>query len=116
MNNNFIFGGYTSSGDLAGVIGFYVPTSNKQKHKATLWGMFVRPEVRGVGLSKYLAEEVIKQAENLAEEILLTVVDSNIAALRLYKGLGFKKYGLEKRALKIGNEYQDELLMSLLLK
>ena len=47
---------------------------------------------------------------------ILTVVASNISAVRLYKGLGFEEYGLERRAMKIGSNYHDELLMALSLR
>jgi RimJ/RimL family protein N-acetyltransferase len=45
----------------------------------------------------------------------LTVVASNVAARRLYSAAGFEEYGLERRALKVGSEYYDEVLMALLL-
>jgi RimJ/RimL family protein N-acetyltransferase len=40
------------------------------------------------------------------------VVTGNEAALRLYAGLGFVQYGLEKKALKQGGRYYDEILMA----
>jgi RimJ/RimL family protein N-acetyltransferase len=43
------------------------------------------------------------------------VVASNAAACRLYSTAGFKEYGLERRALKIGSEYYDDVLMALVL-
>jgi RimJ/RimL family protein N-acetyltransferase len=46
----------------------------------------------------------------------LTVVASNVAARRLYSAAGFEEYGLERRALKVGDEYYDEVLMVLPLK
>ena len=116
LENNMVFGGYTDDGTLVGVAGFRVPASAKSSHKGFLWGMFLKPEVRGTGLAKLLVKRVVEQAENVVEEILLTVVVSNIAAVQLYKGLGFEEYGLERRALKIGNHYHDELLMALPLK
>jgi RimJ/RimL family protein N-acetyltransferase len=45
----------------------------------------------------------------------LSVVASNTAACRLYRAAGFKEYGLERRAIKVGSEYYDELLMALAL-
>jgi hypothetical protein len=51
----------------------------------------------------------------LVEEICLTVVTPNVAACRLYSAAGFKEYGLERRALKVGSEYYDEMLMALQL-
>ena len=112
LENNIVFGGYTSGATLDGVVGLRVPTAAKLSHKGMLWGMFVRPNARGIGLAKNLAEHVIEHAEGVVEEVLLTVGASNVAAVRLYKGLGFEEYGCERRALKIGSDYHDELLMA----
>ncbi|MEZ4605618.1 MAG: hypothetical protein R2865_02105 [Deinococcales bacterium] len=45
------------------------------------------------------------------EQLHLIVADNNLAAKKLYTSLGFKSYGLEPRALKIGPDYFDDLLM-----
>jgi RimJ/RimL family protein N-acetyltransferase len=44
--------------------------------------------------------------------VQLTVVAGNETARRLYAGLGFEEYGLEKKALKLGDRYFDEILMA----
>jgi RimJ/RimL family protein N-acetyltransferase len=85
----------------------------KLRHKGILWGMYVRPDGRGTGLAAALVQRVIQHARALVEEICLTVVSSNAAAYRLYSAAGFEQYGLERRALKVGNEYHDEVLMAL---
>ena len=87
----------------------------KLRHKGVLWGMYIRPEVRGTGLAAALVQRVVEHARTLVEEICLTVVASNASACRLYSVAGFKEYGLERRALKVGSEYYDELLMALTL-
>jgi RimJ/RimL family protein N-acetyltransferase len=48
-----------------------------------------------------------------SKKFCLTVVASNSAACRLYSAAGFKEYGLERRALKVGSEYYDDVLMAL---
>jgi RimJ/RimL family protein N-acetyltransferase len=55
----------------------------------------------------------LAQARSAVEEVRLSVTTSNAAAVRLYARLGFRPYGVEPRALKIGGEYHDELLMAL---
>ena len=42
------------------------------------------------------------------EQILISVVTVQAAALSLYRSLGFESYGRERRALKIGDRYLDE--------
>ena len=56
-------------------------------------------------------QQVIEHARTVVEEIRLTVVASNAPARRLYSAAGFEEYGLERRALKIGCEYN--VLMAL---
>jgi RimJ/RimL family protein N-acetyltransferase len=56
---------------------------------------------------------VTPRGHDPVEEVCLTVVTSNAAARRLYSAAAFKEYGLERRALKVGSQYYDEVLMSL---
>jgi RimJ/RimL family protein N-acetyltransferase len=60
-------------------------------------------------------QRVVEHARTVVEEVCLTVVASNAAACRLYSAAGFKQYGLERRALKVGGEYYDDVLMALVL-
>ena len=100
---------------LRGVVGFYVPDGAKQRHKGVLWGMFIQPEARGTGLGPALVARVLEHAKQTVEEVRLTVVSTNVAAIRLYERAGFERYGLERRALKVGGSYHDEVLMALSL-
>ena len=116
LESNTVFGGWIDSSPLLGVAGFYVPGTAKQRHKGILWGMYVRPDARGTGLAASLLQRVIEQARPLVEEIRLTVMASNAAAHRLYSAAGFEPYGLEHRALKVGDDYYDDMLMALPLQ
>lgn len=116
LRRSAVFGGFADRGDLAGVAGLVVPDAAKSKHKGVLWGMFVRPEFRGSGLADALVAQVIDHATGRVEELKLTVVASNTAAVRLYERAGFTQYGLERRALKIGQHYFDDALMALVLQ
>jgi RimJ/RimL family protein N-acetyltransferase len=107
-----VFGGWIDDSALLGVAGFYLQAAVKHRHKGVLWGMYVRPVARGSGLAASLVQRVIEHARPLAVEINLTVVASNATARRLYSGAGFTQYGLERRALKIGDNYFDEVLMA----
>jgi RimJ/RimL family protein N-acetyltransferase len=50
------------------------------------------------------------------EQVALGVGTGNLGARRLYESFGFKAYGRETHALKIGNTYIAEDLMVLYLK
>jgi RimJ/RimL family protein N-acetyltransferase len=114
LQNNLVIGGWLA-GALAGMVGLHAP-AGKRAHKAMLWGAYVRPEARGRGLATVLLRQLIKEAQGAYEEIYLSVVTSNEAATKLYAAAGFVRYGLERRALKIGERYYDEALMALSLR
>jgi len=116
LETNTVFGGWVNSSPLVGVAGLRVQDRVKLRHKGVLWGMYVRPEARGKGLAAALLQQIVEHAQTLVEEVCLRVVASNAAALRLYRAAGFKEYGLERRALRVGGEYYDEVLMALPLK
>ena len=105
-----VFGAFVED-DLRGVAGFWQQEGPKVSHKATLWGMYVRPSARNSGLGRRLVEAVIAHASGRVEQLLLTVVSDNEAAHRLYRTMGFTEYGRELRALKQDERYYDEILM-----
>ncbi len=116
LETSTVFGGWVNNSPLVGVAGLRVQDGVKVRHKGVLWGMYVRPEARGTGLAAALVQRVVEHARTLVEQVCLTVVVSNVAARRLYNEAGFEEYGLERRALKVGDEYCDEVLMALPLK
>lgn len=113
LERSAVFGGLCDDVTLLAVAGLALPGTVKARHKGILWGMFVRAEARGTGLADALVARVIAEARGVVEEVKLTVGASNEAAIRLYSRAGFTQYGLEKRALKVGTRYYDELLMAL---
>jgi ribosomal protein S18 acetylase RimI-like enzyme len=98
---------------LVGAVGLRIPVASKTKHKGAIWGMYVRPDVRGKGIGAALIKHVLDYAKPLVEEVTIIVGASNVAAYNLYLTMGFEQYGLEKRALKIDQTYHDEVLMAL---
>ena len=98
---------------LAGVAGFSVQAGPKHAHKGMLWGMYVRPAHRGAGIGRVLVEAIIAHARQRVELLQLFVVSDNAAARRLYAGLGFVEYGLERHATKYHGQYHDDVLMAL---
>jgi len=108
-----VFGGWVNDSPLVGVAGLAVYDTPKMRHKGVLWGMYVRPGARGTGLAAALVQQVVAHARTLVEQVCLTVAASNVAARRLYGAAGFEEYGLERRGLKVGSEYYDQVLMVL---
>ena len=110
--------GATVDGRLVGTVACAREQLQKMRHRATITGMYVAPEARGRGVGRALLEEAIARARGWPglEQIHLTVVTENAAAGRLYRRHGFVGYGVEPRALKIGDRYVDEELMALDLR
>lgn len=115
--DKFVLGAFDENETVVGLVTFFRETGLKTKHKANVYGMYVTPEARGNGVAKQLMQELIKKAKECAgvEQLLLTVVQGNNSAKRLYDLLGFKVYGVERNALKVDGEYLDEDWMVLFL-
>ena len=111
---NFVLGAFVDRA-LVGLAGFHREISAKLHHVGVIWGMYVAPEARDQGIGRALIREVIQRARSLSglDHILLGVVESQTIARILYESLGFVVYGREPRAVKIGDEYLDEELMTL---
>ncbi|WP_202049522.1 GNAT family N-acetyltransferase [Rhizobium skierniewicense] len=100
---------------MVGVVGLHISTGLKIMHKGAIWGMYVRPEMRGSGVGAALIKHALDYAKPLVEEVKISVGASNFAAHKLYIKMGFEQYGFERRALKIGRTYYDEVLMAMVL-
>lgn len=116
--DKFVMGAFDDEGLLLGVAAFVRENGMKTAHKGNLFGMYVREEMRGKGVSKNLLLALIARASEIdgVEQINLTVVSSNEPAKRLYSSVGFQTYGIERRALKYNGQYFDEDWMVLQLR
>jgi ribosomal protein S18 acetylase RimI-like enzyme len=114
-----VFGAFADDGTLFGMLGFRAFPNPKERHKAMLWGIYVRPDARGRGTAAALLRRAIEHATRVArvETVLLTVTTDMIHARALYDRTGFVPYGLERRALRLGpDDYRDEELRALDLR
>ena len=116
-SGNTVFGAFEGE-TLVGMVGLLREDRIKERHKATIWGMYTAPEVRGKGVGKALMLKAIGFARGMegVEQIQLTVVNSNPVARNLYLSLGFEVYGTERHALKYNGQYYDEDLMVFWIK
>lgn len=110
----FVVGAF-EDGRLHGCAGFYRDKGLKSRHKGRVWGVYVTPEKRDVGVGKKIMRMLLERGTALdgVEQILLSVTATQAAALRLYRSLGFTSFGREPRALKIGDRFIDEEYMFL---
>ena len=112
LPESFVLGAF-DAGKLVGTAGFARGQRAKDRHKGRLWGIYVAPDFRKQGTGRRLIVELLRRANEQfgLEHITLTVGVQQTAARQLYTSLGFKVFGLETHALKVGDLYVDEELM-----
>jgi ribosomal protein S18 acetylase RimI-like enzyme len=113
---NFTLGAF-DNGQLVGISTFFVEPRIKTEHKGHVFGMYVTPEVRGKGVAKVLLQTLIERVKTYPtiKKLNLSVMTTQQEAKRLYVSLGFEVYGLERKALKLGDAYFDAEDMVLFL-
>src|SRR5215217_8285706 len=65
LERNAVFGAWAAfdgGRTLAGIAGLLVPDAAKLRHKGVLWGMYVRPRARGMGMGAALVARVLDHA------------------------------------------------------
>lgn len=101
-----------STQSLIGMTGIGRGQSLKTKHSAGIWGVYIRPEWRGLHLAEAMIECCIDWAKSQQVEIVkLAVVSTNTSAVRCYERCGFRIYGTEPHAIFYEDRYYDEFLM-----
>ena len=109
---NAIFGAF-AEGHLVGMAGFAVHDRVKSRHKGVMWGVYVKPEWRGQRVGQALVRQVIDHAARQVIVLEAAVTLTNESARRTYHGLGFKPYGIERKAIRVGDRFYDEELLFL---
>jgi len=101
------------AGDLAGVVGLSFEQREKVRHKATLFGMYVRPSRRGQGIGRQLVQSALECARERADVLVvqLTVTEGNAPAVALYESCGFIRFGVEPLAVAVRSGYVSKLHM-----
>jgi len=101
----------------SGVAGFYREKGPKSRHKGRVWGVYVTPEARSAGMGRRVMQALLRRINSIdgLDQVLLSVAATQMPAIRLYRSLGFKSFGTEPRALRIGERYIDEQHMVLRL-
>ena len=96
-----VFGAFAP--DLVGAVGVRGLPRKKVRHKAEIWGMYLKKEYRGRGMARELVEAAIEFARGLPEVryVQLAVTERAVAAGKLYDKLGFVAWAVEPAALSI---------------
>jgi ribosomal protein S18 acetylase RimI-like enzyme len=115
--HSFVMGAF-DGGSLIGLAGFHREAGPKLRHKGRIWGVYVTAEHRGHGVGRRLLEAILERTARTegVEQILISVASTQTAAAALYSSLGFRSFGCEPRALRIGSRWIDEEYMLLAMK
>ncbi len=111
-NPNAVLGAFADDA-LVGMAGFAIYDRMKARHKGLLWGVYVKPEWRGHAIGRRLVQAVIDHASRHVIMLEAAVGLTNEGARRTYHALGFKPYGIERKALRMGERFIDEELLSI---
>ncbi len=103
---------------LIGMATFAREAGLKERHKGWVYGVYVDPAHRDKGVGRALISALLERAKEDAslEQVLIAVGTGQQAARRLYRDFGFKSWGIEPGALKVGARYVDEDHMILRLR
>ncbi|MFJ6413532.1 hypothetical protein CHI12_14475 [Terribacillus saccharophilus] len=110
--------GIFEEGKLAGNATLRYETPAKLRHRADLVAVYLAPATRGKGYGRMLIAHMIQVAKERKgiEKVNLAVAATNPVAKHVYEQAGFKQFGIEKHALKIGDTYISEIHMALILE
>jgi RimJ/RimL family protein N-acetyltransferase len=98
---------------IVGVITLIREDGKKERHKASIFGMYVEPKMRRKGIARELLARAIETAQRVRglKQLRLSVVETSRPALRLYKSEDFKVYGREEDALFVSGALYTELFL-----
>ena len=99
--------------ELVGTVGVQRESMAKMAHKAGLWGMYVAPAHRGMGIGRSLVVEALALSKTFSgvRQVTLYVNAVNAGAIALYESLGFVTYGVEPSGMCVDGVFYDEHLM-----
>jgi ribosomal protein S18 acetylase RimI-like enzyme len=111
INYNAVFVAEVNA-SFVGMTGIFIRDRIKLKHTGNIWGVYVQPEWRGLGIADQLIRASLNwAAEKGLRQVKLAVVTTNPAAIQLYKRCGFREYGVDPNVIQWQGIGYDEILM-----
>ena len=102
-----------AEGGLVGMAGMARGHWPKTRHIGELWGVYVKPDWRGLRVGEALLEECAAWARERGVVILkLGVAIANAPAVLCYTRCGFAVNGTDPKAICVDGVYYDEYWMS----
>ncbi|MBC7603847.1 MAG: GNAT family N-acetyltransferase [Ramlibacter sp.] len=101
-----IFWGAFQGEQLRGMVGMERERRTKNRHKATMIGMYVSQEYFGTGMGRALVDVFLEHARKIGLDLaVLTVTEGNTVATNLYEKAGFRSFGIEPRSIKVEGRF-----------
>lgn len=115
--HDFFLGAFQGDA-LLGIVGLQGRYRLKERHNATVVGMYVAPELSGQGAGGALMRELLQLAASMPEleQLDLTVTAGNDRAQALYAHSGFTVFGTLPRAIRVDGTYYAKVHMVLRLR
>ena len=100
------------SDELLAMAGVWGSEEPKLAHRASVWGVYVRPQARGRGIAGRLVEAALGWTKAKGKVMVdLAVIVGNGAARRCYERAGFSVYGVQPMVVRVDGVFYDEWLM-----
>ena len=111
----FFYGAFAAD-QLVGNAGFVRGDRTKTRHRGEIVSMYVDPDFRGARIGENLLRALLRAVFELegVEQVHLTAVAENGAAVGLYERIGFESFGVQKNYFKSGDRYWDQNFMQLM--
>jgi ribosomal protein S18 acetylase RimI-like enzyme len=92
--------------ELVGFMRFVRFQRQARQHVAEVRSVYVKASARGHGIGARLLRLIVADARSAGiESLILSVLEDNAAARKLYEACGFRVYGTEPRAVKKDDRY-----------
>ncbi len=93
--DNRAFAAFANDGSPLGMIGIVREPRPKNRHRVSIWGVYVIPEARGRRISSALLDRALTHARLVPGvlQVHLTAASHNLAAIRSYERAGFVRAG-----------------------
>jgi RimJ/RimL family protein N-acetyltransferase len=113
-----IIGGWDDQDRLVAAAGLMFNRHLKLAHRARIWGVYVSSSSRGRGIGAAILRRALEEARSWpgVTTVGLSASANSLAALALYRGLGFVPWGVEPGCVRLadGTVY-DEIHMTISL-
>ncbi|MFW9909175.1 MAG: GNAT family N-acetyltransferase [Candidatus Thorarchaeota archaeon] len=85
-----------------------------ERHRIEMVQVVVRKDFRGRGIAKNMMRDIAAHFRpHGIEFIQISVEASNEDGFRAYQRIGFQRFGVFRNGLKFGDDYSDEILLSM---